>query len=176
MIGEFPAQRASNAENVSIWWSHHVKLGHGWVIRSHRNLWDEITYPWHHVFPIFWHGLTHHWMNNADTQMGSTCRFPLKLMVVDFTSFWSAESDRLFYTVPWGPGHAHLSFAHACLNHPGCSNPSWWFDFRPWHAGLYSKSIKYIKLTCNATKMYLKPQNVVLTHWLYHQFFMCKLG
>ena len=21
--GEFPAQRASNAENVSIWWSHH---------------------------------------------------------------------------------------------------------------------------------------------------------
>ena len=25
--GEFPAQRASNAENVSIWWRHHVK---GW--------------------------------------------------------------------------------------------------------------------------------------------------
>ena len=23
--GEFPAQRASNAENVSIWWRHHVK-------------------------------------------------------------------------------------------------------------------------------------------------------
>ena len=22
--GEFPAQRASNAENVSIWWRHHV--------------------------------------------------------------------------------------------------------------------------------------------------------
>ena len=25
MTGEFPAQRASNAENVSIWWRHHVK-------------------------------------------------------------------------------------------------------------------------------------------------------
>ena len=24
--GEFPAQRASNAENVSIWWRHHVKM------------------------------------------------------------------------------------------------------------------------------------------------------
>ena len=25
-IGEFPAQRASNAENVSIWWRHHVNV------------------------------------------------------------------------------------------------------------------------------------------------------
>ena len=33
--GEFPAQRASNAENVSIWWRHHVeqlhKLTRSWV-------------------------------------------------------------------------------------------------------------------------------------------------
>ena len=27
MTGEFPAQRASNAENVSIWRRHHVWLG-----------------------------------------------------------------------------------------------------------------------------------------------------
>ena len=26
--GEVPAQRASNAENVSIWWRHHVKMNH----------------------------------------------------------------------------------------------------------------------------------------------------
>ena len=26
VTGEFPAQRASNAENVSIWWRHHVQL------------------------------------------------------------------------------------------------------------------------------------------------------
>ena len=28
MTGEFPAQMASNAENVSIWWRHHVSLRH----------------------------------------------------------------------------------------------------------------------------------------------------
>ena len=27
--GEFPAQRASNAENVSIWWRHHDLVPHG---------------------------------------------------------------------------------------------------------------------------------------------------
>ena len=26
VTSEFPAQRASNAENISIWWRHHVKL------------------------------------------------------------------------------------------------------------------------------------------------------
>ena len=28
--GEFPAQRASNAENVSFWWRHHENLHKGW--------------------------------------------------------------------------------------------------------------------------------------------------
>ena len=27
VTGEFPAQRASNTENISIWWRHHVTLG-----------------------------------------------------------------------------------------------------------------------------------------------------
>ena len=31
--GEFPAQKASNAENVSIWWRHHAMMG-------------VITHPW----------------------------------------------------------------------------------------------------------------------------------
>ena len=26
VTGEFPAQRASNTENISIWWRHHVML------------------------------------------------------------------------------------------------------------------------------------------------------
>ena len=26
VTGEFPAQRASNVENVSIWWRHHVSI------------------------------------------------------------------------------------------------------------------------------------------------------
>ena len=52
--GEFLAQMACNAENVSIWWRHHVikipilrtefihsplKLGHGWVITSSCFMW-----------------------------------------------------------------------------------------------------------------------------------------
>ena len=32
--GEFPAQRASNAENVSIWWRHHVKWACDSYMRS----------------------------------------------------------------------------------------------------------------------------------------------
>ena len=71
MTGEFPAQMASNAENVSIWWSHHEVLNierpavrptwdtfywHGltlipaWISNhKHIKAWDEITYP----FPNF---------------------------------------------------------------------------------------------------------------------------
>ena len=29
VTGEFPTQRASNKENVSIWWRHHIVTGHG---------------------------------------------------------------------------------------------------------------------------------------------------
>ena len=32
--GEFPAQMASDAENVSIWWRHHVLPGQAIVIRN----------------------------------------------------------------------------------------------------------------------------------------------
>ena len=45
--GEFSAQMASNAENVSIWWRHHGLsryTGQGSVITSHGVLWDVITY------------------------------------------------------------------------------------------------------------------------------------
>ena len=77
--GEFPAQRASNAENVSIWWHHHVQnvpqnrcsilfcFVFQWITRgpfhyhglaiipayigyhTHYKVWVEITYP----FPNF---------------------------------------------------------------------------------------------------------------------------
>ena len=30
LTGEFPSQRATNAENVSIWWRHHGGLAHVW--------------------------------------------------------------------------------------------------------------------------------------------------
>ena len=61
--GEFPAQRASNAEKVYIWWHHalvtwgkarlylraplltfHLWLLHGWIITTHPILWDMMTH------------------------------------------------------------------------------------------------------------------------------------
>ena len=37
MVGEFPAQRASNAENVSIWWRHHY-IPYGVQLNSHGQI------------------------------------------------------------------------------------------------------------------------------------------
>ena len=34
VTGEFPTQRASNAENISIWWRHHVTHMHHWTSRN----------------------------------------------------------------------------------------------------------------------------------------------
>ena len=35
VIGEFPTQKASNAENVSIWWRHHGRISHtGFTVES----------------------------------------------------------------------------------------------------------------------------------------------
>ena len=34
--GEFPAQTASNAENVSIWWHHHVYFQNNCYVRNHE--------------------------------------------------------------------------------------------------------------------------------------------
>ena len=48
VTGEFPAQRASNAENVSIWWRHHVSNSQFAIVSTHcfipslQNQW-EIT-------------------------------------------------------------------------------------------------------------------------------------
>ena len=36
--GEFPAQMASNAENVSIWWRHHVMHSDSWSYKQMKNI------------------------------------------------------------------------------------------------------------------------------------------
>ena len=41
--GEFPSQRASNAENVSIWWSHHIYDGITYPCTKHLHLWHIFT-------------------------------------------------------------------------------------------------------------------------------------
>ena len=40
VTGEFPAQIASNAENVSIWWRHHVWLSMDPSKRKNAHTWD----------------------------------------------------------------------------------------------------------------------------------------
>ena len=39
VTGEFPAQKASNAENVSIWWRHHENHGF-WGFFHHQSIWN----------------------------------------------------------------------------------------------------------------------------------------
>ena len=64
--GEFPAQMASNAENVSIWWRHHVRLEYSRGTRTKSFCWSpgplyiyiyiKLTYVFHeaHPFIIRW--------------------------------------------------------------------------------------------------------------------------
>ena len=50
VTGEFPAQRASNAENVSIWWRHHVHAN-GFPQHVTLNFWERIEYE--NTFSMF---------------------------------------------------------------------------------------------------------------------------
>ena len=56
--GEFPAQTASNAENVSIWWRHHASVERHWMIcgnSSHKLvIWYQNQYCIKIRVHIFW--------------------------------------------------------------------------------------------------------------------------
>ena len=45
---EFPAQTASNAENVSIWWRHHVSVDFEWITTNRANMSFK-----HYLFYVF---------------------------------------------------------------------------------------------------------------------------
>ena len=52
--GNSPAQRASNAEDVSIWWRHHgFAQKHIWLVRTHN---EAITYKGKFILCDFCHG------------------------------------------------------------------------------------------------------------------------
>ena len=58
VTGEFPTQRASNAENVSIWWRHHeVAVGVGNARRSAITLWIRLKNkkPFGNIRNMGWH-------------------------------------------------------------------------------------------------------------------------
>ena len=48
--GEYPAQRASNAENVSIWWRHHVLFFKQPSLRVH---WVAMRVMWYHCNALY---------------------------------------------------------------------------------------------------------------------------
>ena len=61
---EFPAQRASNAENISIWWRHHVIRicwggGSKWVFHTPR--WDAVSCGWVGTTCLSWDNLRLLW-------------------------------------------------------------------------------------------------------------------
>ena len=64
--GELPAQKASNAENISIWWRHHGDAKYGWIspfLKANKHYW--ICPCWnisqvlrHQIISMIW--LNHH--------------------------------------------------------------------------------------------------------------------
>ena len=58
---EFPAQRASKVENVSIWWRHHVLMIH-WILNSHN---DVTTWK---CFPLWIETTSSRWIPLAKEQ------------------------------------------------------------------------------------------------------------
>ena len=47
VTGEFPAQRGSNAENVSIWWRHHALIWENCQSKQHGFLWQwQLSLGW----------------------------------------------------------------------------------------------------------------------------------
>ena len=65
MTGEFPAQRASNAENVSIWWRHHAQFDYWCMVLNnisrHQHLQNRPIFSW-----VFFFSILPFWYNNQD--------------------------------------------------------------------------------------------------------------
>ena len=86
VTGEFPAQKASNAENVSIWWRHHANVFSRWLVNCSAT---ERTGSWSSlglsvlVYYIISLSFT---LSSPDNERFANCsleiEFPLKLFQV----------------------------------------------------------------------------------------------
>ena len=95
VIGEFPAQRASNAENVSIWWRHHEAKSYFISVRDPRVDFTSFEMKWP-KYPVFFHGglfaepyhtnvwVSIHW---ADGRYGCYCLTLVRLLSLPKTLF-----------------------------------------------------------------------------------------
>ena len=64
VTGKFPAQRASNAENVSIWWRHHELLVYLWNVNQRQKVFVISMSPVFHLSTFLADGIrspTHLW-------------------------------------------------------------------------------------------------------------------
>ena len=86
VTGELPAQRASNAENVSIWWRHHDELIYLNAIRGcfvcHTVYEVMDLFPWEMITKMaisFLLNVEKNW-NSAQINLSSTLNFLLKIL------------------------------------------------------------------------------------------------
>ena len=117
VTGEFPAQMASNAENVSFWWRHHAL---------------KCTYV--HKYCIKWIRLIDHsqrvcisWIRWKHSDVKTLNRFLLNIR---------RQNEELNYKVhlpltgqSFGPGHSDFTITYpAFLQYPGCCKQAWCYQ------------------------------------------------
>ena len=81
VTGEFPAQRASNAENVSIWWCHHGKdvvltptsILTEWLVHNFMVCRNILAIQWRppYLFKLLWESISE--------EMGIILKLPLQM-------------------------------------------------------------------------------------------------
>ena len=80
--GEFPAQMASNAENVSIWWRHHAYATH-WQMRTNPHMYtNTINLETNH------NGVVMNWLNAFFGEHACPCNICCKSRVPTKTRFY----------------------------------------------------------------------------------------
>ena len=116
--GEFPAQRASNAENVSIWWRHHVI--HMTHLQRKSTVWHADTLAWVELTPWPQMGFWKHVIDGVNlkrkiavmTNTFSNCRFSYMYIhatkpsedthFVGVYKIWTCDGIKIYFYHPWG--------------------------------------------------------------------------
>ena len=96
---EFPTQRASNAENVSIWWRHHVlqitvsSLWSSDAVWRHRSWLTLVQVTAHFTYGVLWHSHEGNFTGNAQTWYEFELFFFPKLRLHSHLIFQSVKSE-----------------------------------------------------------------------------------
>ena len=100
VTGEFPAQAASNAENVSIWWRHHEKMVCYRV--DYKSISRPIIYICIHIYAFHWGVIKInllYWCQHTDVNIASHRSVKIRKLInhhlVGFHSAFGADNLRL---------------------------------------------------------------------------------